>query len=267
MTRVCFASLFVLALTAGSIAYAADAPEKTAPEEPKNMQPLFKGDSLEGWDGDPRLWSVKDGVVRGETTKENVAHGNTFLIWQDGKLKDFDLRLSFRIKGGNAGVQYRAKHVPEQNKDNKWIIEGYQAEVEDTPGKAGFLYDERGRGYLCNVGEKVTVGPGEKPKVVGSLGDKDAIGATYNKSDWNDYVIIARGNHIQHFLNGVQTVDIIDNDPEKAELEGVLAFQIHAGPPMVVEYKDVRLKELHAKKEGAKKGGKKRRAEKAAAKE
>src|SRR5918992_542718 len=82
------------------------------------------------------------------------AAGNTFPLWRGGELKDFDLRLSFRIKGGNSGVQYRCQHVDQNNLKNKWIIHGYQAEVEDTPGKVGFLYDEGGRGYLCNVGEK-----------------------------------------------------------------------------------------------------------------
>ncbi len=119
--------------------------------------------------------------------------------------------------------------------------------LENTPGKVGFLYHERGRGYICNVGEKVEVGDDAKPKVVGKLGDKDAIGKTYKKSDWNDYVIVAQGNHLQHWLNGIQTVDVIDNDPKNSLASGVLALQIHAGPPMWVEFKNVRLKHLTAK--------------------
>jgi hypothetical protein len=225
-------------------ARAVDAPSPEAPAEPEGMTKLFNADTFEkDWDGDRRLWSLKDGVVRGETTKENVAKGNTFLIWKGGTLGDFELRVSFRIKGGNSGIQYRAKQVDEKNKDNQWVIAGYQAEVEDTPGKVGFLYHERGRGYLCNVGEKVEVGENGKPKVTGKLGEKDAIGKTYKKSDWNDYVIIAEGNHIRHYLNGVQTVDVTDNDPKNRALSGVLALQIHAGPPMVVEFKDARLKQ------------------------
>src|SRR6185436_19923847 len=153
--------------------------------------------------------------VIGQTTKESPAHGNTFLIWKGGELKDFELRLSFRIKGGNSGIQYRSKHIVD-SKDNKWVVGGYQAEVENTPGKVGFLYHEKGRGYLCNVGEKVEIGDDGKPKDVGSLGLKDEIGATYKKSDWNDYIIICQGNHLKHYLNGIQTVDVIDNDPKNS---------------------------------------------------
>jgi hypothetical protein len=223
-----------------------DQPAPAAPPEPKDMKELF-GKDLSGWEGDTRLWSVKDGVVRGETTKENVAKGNTFLIWRGGELKDFELRLSFRIDHGNSGIQYRSKHV-QGNRDNAWVVSGYQAEVENTPGKVGFLYHERGRGYLCNVGEKVEIGEDGKPKVVGKLGEKDKIGAVYKKSDWNDYVIIAEGNHLRHYINGVQTVDVTDNDPKGSARSGLLALQIHAGPPMVVEFKNVRLKQYDSAK-------------------
>jgi hypothetical protein len=238
----------LFALLAGSfamsLACAEDGPSPKAPEEPSDMKPLFNGKDLSGWDGDMRLWSIKDGVVRGQTTPENVAKGNTFLIWE-GELKDFELRLSFKIAGGNSGVQYRAKHLPPKEGDpNKWVISGYQAEVEDTPGKVGFLYHEKGRAYLCNVGEKVEIGDDGKPKVIGKLGDKAEIGKTYKKSEWNDYVIIAKGNHLRHYLNGYQTVDVIDNDPKGSAASGKLALQIHAGPPMTVEFKNVRLKEL-----------------------
>ncbi len=221
------------------------APAVTAPPEPKDMMPLFNGKDLSGWDGDPKLWSFVNRVVRGETTKEYPAQGNTFLVWKGGVLKDFELRLSFRIQSGNSGIQYRSKLLPPKpNAVNRWVVSGYQAEVENTPGKVGFLYHEKGRGYLCNVGDKVEVGEDGKPKVVGKLGDRKAIGETYKKGDWNDYIIIAKGNHIVHYLNGVQTVDFIDNDPKNRALEGILALQLHAGPPMWVEFKDVRIKML-----------------------
>jgi hypothetical protein len=223
----------------------AEPPKKTAPEEPKDMTPLFTKD-LAGWDGNPKLWSQKDGIVRGQTTPENPAKGNTFLIWKDGTLEDFELRLSFKIDPApaNSGIQYRSKHLPFKDTDeNKWVVSGYQAEVEDTPGKAGFLYHERGRGELCHVGEKVEINKDGKIEVVGKLGEREAIGATYKKGDWNDYIIIAKGNHLVHYLNGYQTVDLIDNDPKGGALSGILALQIHAGKPMVVEFKNVRLKQ------------------------
>lgn len=244
-----FALHTVVAVLISMVALAADPPRATAPPEPKDMIPLCNGKDLAGWEGDMRLWSVKDGIIRGETTKEAPAKGNTFLLWKGGELGDFELRLSFRIRAGNSGVQYRSKHLPfKETDENKWVVAGYQAEVEDTPGKAGFLYHERGRGSLCQVAEKVEIGADGKPKVVGTLGDKDAITATYKKSDWNDYVIIAKGNHLVHYLNGIQTVDLTDNDPKGRLMKGILALQIHAGPPMVVEFKDVRLKKTEEAK-------------------
>lgn len=227
-----------------AVCRAADGPSPAAPPEPSGMVQLFNGKDLEGWDGDTRLWAFKDGIVHGETTAENVAKGNTFLIWRGGKLENFELRLSFRIDHGNSGVQYRSQQIEGKDPSNRWVISGYQAEVENKPGKVGFLYHERGRGYLCNVGEKVEIGDDGKPKVVGKLGDQAEIGATYKKSDWNDYVIIGEGNHIRHYLNGYQTVDIVDNDPKGSAASGLLALQIHAGPPMFVDFKNVRLKQV-----------------------
>ena len=239
MNRLALFSFLFLA----SAAFAQETPKATAPPEPKGMIALLNGKDLAGWEGDMRMWSYKDGIVRGETTKEVVAKGNTFLVWKGGVLKDFELRISFRIKGGNSGIQYRSKVLPAKpDAENKWVVAGYQAEVENTPGKVGFLYHEKGRGWVCNVGDKVEIGEDAKPKVVGKLGDKNAIGKTYNKGEWNEYIIICKGNHIQHYLNGYQTVDVIDNDPKNRLMEGILALQIHSGPPMVVEFKDIRIK-------------------------
>ncbi len=244
MHRLVSLAVLVACLLCASSSFAADEPKPTAPAEPAGMKAIFDGKSLDGWEGDPRLWSIADGVIRGETKPDAQTQGNTFLVWKGGELKDFDLRLSFRNEKGNSGVQYRSKLLPaKEGAQNQWVVSGYQAEVENTPGKVGFLYHEKGRAYLCNVGDKVEIGEDGKPKVVGKLGDKAAIGATYKKGDWNEYVIIAKGNHIRHFLNGVQTVDLIDNDPKGRALEGILALQIHSGPPMWVEFKDVRLKQ------------------------
>jgi hypothetical protein len=222
------------------------------PPEPEGMVKLFNGKDLTGWEGHPDLWSFKEGVVRGQTTKEHPAPGNTFLIWRGGEVKDFDLRLTFRINSGNSGVQYRSQQADTKNEKNKWVVGGYQAEVENTPGKVGFLYHERGPGktrgyegngnYLCKVGDKVVIDETGRSKVAGSLGDKEAIAASYRKGDWNEYVIIAKGNHLRHYINGVQTVDVTDNDPKLRALSGVLALPLHAGDPMVVEFKDVRIK-------------------------
>lgn len=201
---------------------------------------IFNGRDLTGWQGDARLWSASEGAIRGETTLEQMTLGNTFLIWRGGVLKDFELKLKVRIRNGNSGVQYRSQDL------GKNVVSGYQAEVDNQPGKAGFLYHEKGRKHLALVGEKVEIDATQKPKVVGRIADRKALIADgyYRAKNWNEYRIVARGSHLQHYVNGVLVVDVLDNDPKGRSLEGILALQIHVGPPMLVEFKDILLKTL-----------------------
>jgi hypothetical protein len=219
-------------------AFAAEEP--LIPSEDDGFVSLFNGKDLSGWDGDPRLWSVSEGVIRGQTTPEKVAKGNTFCIWRGGLLKDFVLKIKFRIENGNSGIQYRSI-----DKGN-WVVAGYQAEVENAPGKVGFLYHESGRGWLVNVGDMMQITEKAEKLVVGKVSDKEQLikEGYYKEKDWNEYTIICRGNHVMHYLNGFPTIELIDNDPNGRLLEGILALQIHAGPPMLVEFKDIRLKVL-----------------------
>ncbi len=216
----------------------------------EGFEAIFNGKDLTGWDGDPRLWSVKDGVIRGETTKENPARGNTFCVWRAGKLRDFILKIKFRIANGNSGIQYRSKE------HDKWRINGYQAEIENNPGKVGFLYHEGGRGWLVHVGDFMIIDEGGKKEVVSKVADVKALkeAGYYKMKDWNEYIIIAQGNYLRHYLNGYPTMALIDNDKptdpadpkdRKGSIrEGLLALQIHAGPPMVVEFKDISVRHL-----------------------
>lgn len=240
--------LACLLFTFVTTTYAADAPA-TAPAEPANAQVLFNGTSLEGWDGDPRLWSVKDGVIHGETTPENVALGNTFLIWKGGHLKDFDLRLSFRCNAtNNSGIQYRSKHITDDKVRNKWVVRGYQHELRNEvkfPNTSSFIYDEGGqRSRICLVGEVATWEVDGKKVSRSDLINEEEFGKLFKLDDWNDVVIIGRGHRIQHYLNGRLILDFTDNDPQRALSEGVLALQLHAGKPMWAEFKNLRLAEL-----------------------
>jgi uncharacterized protein (TIGR03067 family) len=230
-----------------------------AAEIEPGFKSLFNGKDLTGWEGNPDLWSVRDGAITGQTrpdpanpSKSALAH-NTFLVWKGGEVAGFELRLQYRIVGGNSGIQYRSR-VVEQGAFGP-IVAGYQADFEAGKTYSGILYEERGRGILAQRGQKAVVKPGDgkRPRieVTGSLGPSDDIQAKIRHEDWNDYVVIARGNHLQHFINGVQTVDVVDEDTAHAAKSGVLAFQIHAGPPMTVQFRDIRLKELGAKKSGA----------------
>lgn len=221
----------------------------SAPPEPPDMRSIFNGKDLSGWDGDPRLWSVREGVLRGETTDANPAEGNTFIIWKGGRTKNFDLRLSFRCNAtNNSGIQYRSKHITESKPRNAWVVRGYQHELRNElrlPSVAGFIYDEGGkRGRLCLVGEEVVWEPNGRKVLDDKFINQAGFEKLFKLDDWNDVAILARGNHIQHYLNGRLIVDFTDNDPQLALSEGILALQLHAGKPMWVEFKNIRIAEL-----------------------
>ena len=221
--------ILAVALCAILIQSAAQAQEKA-----KSVS-LFDGKTLNGWDGDPRFWSVKDGALTGQTTPENLAKPNTFLVWRGGKLDDFQLDIDFKLVGGNSGIQYRSKE------SKRWIIGGYQADF-DAPGNySGILYEEQGRGILALTGEKVEIGADGKKNVVGSVGDADKIKAVVKKEQWNHYTIIAKGNHLTHKINGTVTIEVTDNQADKRSMSGLLALQVHQGPPMTVQFKNVNL--------------------------
>lgn len=225
-------TLFGVLLAALTVAAA---PVRAA--EDGEFKPIFNGKDLSGWDGDPKFWSVRDGAITGQTTQENPTKGNTFIIWRDGKVDDFELRLKFKIVGGNSGIQYRSKESP------NWVIGGYQADFEAGETYSGILYEERGRGILAQRGQKTIVRENGKPEVTGSVGDSKEIQKAIKKEDWNDYTIVARGNHFIHKINGVTTVDVTDEDDARVA-SGLLALQLHAGPPMTVQFKDIELKRL-----------------------
>lgn len=246
-------NLMVIALISATATVFADDSRK-APAESDDMKVIFDGKSLEGWDGDSRLWSVKDGVIHGETTPEKKANRNTFLIWKGGKLKDFELRLSFRCTASNnSGIQYRSKHITE-NAANDWVVRGYQHEIRNEnqfPNISGFIYDEGGltggRGRTCMVGEKAEwVDDGSKKgkkKVTETLITPEEFKELFKLDDWNDVVIVADGLHIKHYMNGRLILDFKDH-PNNALTEGILALQLHAGKPMWAEYKNIRIRDL-----------------------
>jgi len=209
-----------------------------AQDDEEGFRSIFNGRDLDGWKGDTRYWSVADGAITGYTETDGQLEGNSFLIWQGGKLADFELRVKFRLVGGNSGVQYRSRVL------ERFVVGGYQADFDDDENGrwVGVLYDEAGRGMLANRGEKLVIREdGEKESLSAAASEKEIL-AAFNKHDWNEYTIIARGNHLVQRINGVTTVDVTDGETSKAHAEGILALQLHEGPAMKVEFKDIRLK-------------------------
>ena len=217
---------------------------------------IFDGKSLEGWDGNPKFWSVQDGAITGRTTRDNPTQGNTFIIWRGGQLENFELRLQYRIVGGNSGIQYRSQDYGD------WRIGGYQADFEAGQTYSGILYHERGRGILAKRGEKTVVtrqGGKHRVNVVGSLGESADIQQVIREEDWNDYTIIARGWEFTHLINGRVTSITTDLDPQARKASGLLALQLHAGPPMTVQFRNIRLRSLDEAPKASASGSKTKR--------
>jgi hypothetical protein len=204
---------------------------------------LFNGKDLEGWDGNPIHWSVEDGAIVGVNTKENPTKGNTFLIWKGGNLKDFDLTLECKIESGNSGIQYRSFIKPGEH--DGWRIGGYQADFESGDKYSGICYGEAFRGILCMRGDRTTLSRDQSGKLVKSvekIGETTKLGLSIKKKEWNTYRIVADGYRFEHYINGEKMCELIDEDEKERRAEGLLAFQVHAGPPMKVYFKNIVLK-------------------------
>jgi len=205
----------------------------------EGFESIHNGRDLEGWDGDPSIWSVEDGAITGITTAENPLKNNTFLIFEGKPLSDFRLELQYRIYDGNSGIQYRSKVFDAK----KWIVGGYQADIEAGTTYTGILYEEKGRGILALRGERSTIaaeGKIEKETVA----DTAELQKHIRQEDWNDYIVEARGNSLKHTINGHLMSETIDNETEERASEGVLALQAHVGPPMKIQFRNIRLKRL-----------------------
>jgi type 1 glutamine amidotransferase len=213
----------------------------TAPADDAGFVSIFNGTSLDGWEGKPEFWRVENGAIVGQTTPENPTKGNTFLIWRQGLVDDFELTLRYRLTGGNSGVQYRSREFADVG---PFVVGGYQGDFEAGPKFSGILYEERGRGILTLRGERNTIlADGTKSAGVPIGAAADLQGAI-KPADWNELRVVAKGSLLQHFINGQLMSETIDEQPGKRAFQGVLALQLHAGPPMKAEFKDIRLKRL-----------------------
>lgn len=198
---------------------------------------LFDGKTLQGWSGLTSNWSVQDGAITGENKADAPIAQNTFLVYEK-PVKDFELTLEFKIVGGNSGIQYRSKIF---DKD-KFVVGGYQADIDANKRYMGINYEERGRGIMAERGEIVSVDAQGKKSRVGSAGDADALLSQIKWEDWNRYKIVAKGNVLQHYINDQLMSEVQDSESAKSAAEGVLALQLHAGPPMKVQFKNIMLK-------------------------
>jgi hypothetical protein len=223
-------------------------------EDRAGFEAIFDGTSLTGWDGDPAFWKVAGGAIVGESTEANPVKENTFLIWRGGEPADFELKLQFRMNSTNSGVQFRSTHLPqgtptgrgEGKVQGKWVLKGYQADIDFDNRYTGMIYDERGpRGFLAPRGVASYIGADSVKKTIGNLErTADELKAIIKPGDWNDVHVIARGAMMVNIVNGHVTAIVVDDDATNRVLKGLIGFQIHEGPPMKIEFRNVYLKKL-----------------------
>lgn len=212
-------------------------------QETAKGKKLFDGSTLAGWSGITANWRVEDGSITGESFADAPLKNNTFLVYEK-KFSDFELNCEFKITGGNSGIQYRSKLVDSE----KFIVGGYQADIDSqadaTKGSyIGINYEERGRGIIVERGQIVSIGADGKKSQIGTTGDAAALRKKFDVNGWNSYRIVAKGNVCQHYINGVLMSELQDNQTDKRASEGIIALQLHAGPPMKVQFKNIVISE------------------------
>ena len=188
----------------------------------------------------PAVLARRNHILIGEVTPNNLLKQNSFLIWRGGTPKDFELKVDFRISDhGNSGINYRSAEIP----GTKWLLRGYQADIDGADKYTGQNYEERGRTFLAMRGQ-VTHVDATGPTVIASLGSSDDLKAFIHPNDWNQYHLIVRGNLLIHILNGHIMSEVIDDDTANRKFEGLIGVQVHVGLPMKIEYRTILLKPI-----------------------
>ncbi|MBK5195031.1 MAG: DUF1080 domain-containing protein [Proteiniphilum sp.] len=232
---------------------------KSLPPDNEGFIPIFDGETLHDWEGDSTYWRVENGSLVGEITPSTILDRNTFIIWRGGTPGDFELKLAFRIsENGNSGINYRSEPV----EGIPFALRGYQCDIDGQNLYTGQNYEERKRTTLAYRGQIVTVQPPadaesadllqsniahnawKNVQVTGSLGNPDSLSTHIRNGDWNDCHIVVRGNRMQHYINNILMSDVTDNDTLHQSFSGLIGVQVHVGPPMKVEYRNIRIKEF-----------------------
>jgi Domain of Unknown Function (DUF1080) len=218
-------------------------PEPLAAADHTGFESIFDGSSMKDWDGDPAFWRAANGALVGESSSENPIKQNTFLIWRGGAPKDFELKLEYRLSATNSGIQIRSVQLPAGTDIGKWVMKGYQADIDAENQFTGQIYEERGRGFLAMRGQATLVPNSGPPRVIGNLQQTpDELKALIRAGDWNQIHLLAHGSMITQILNGAVMSMVVDEDLKNRQLRGLIGFQMHVGPPMKVEFRNIWLK-------------------------
>lgn len=208
--------------------------------------PIFDGETLAGWEGDPQYWRVENGALVGEVTPTNLLKVNSFIVWRGGETRDFELKVEYRISAkGNSGINYRSVMA---TNFGPWAMRGYQADIDGKNQYTGQNYEEKGRTFLALRGQVTRQVNNQLPQIIGSLGTTNELLSAIKTDDWNEYHLIVTGNTLTHILNGRVMSMVIDEDTANRKFDGLLGVQVHVGPPMKIEYRNFRLKKMDAGK-------------------
>ena len=225
----------------------------------KGFVDIFDGKTLNNWEGDSNYWRVENGNLVGEITPQTLLKTNSFITWKGGEPANFELKGEVNItEKGNSGINYRSEKLS----DIPFALKGYQADIDGANRYTGQNYEERGRttlayrGQITNINSqsgsmkpedvraKVKNNAWSDLKIAGSLGSSDSLKTKIKIQDWNSFHLIIKGNRLQHFINGILMSDVTDNDAINGKSKGILGVQVHVGPPMKVQYRNLRLKQL-----------------------
>lgn len=199
---------------------------------------MFNGVDLTGWDGKPGLWRVEDGAISSESTPETPCERAHYLYWQNGEPGDFILRFEYKLigEGGNSGVHFRSEKRPDFD---TW---GYQADIESGAQWSGCLF-QHDRGGVVMRGFKAEIDARGQRKEV-PFASPDALQSHIKANDWNSYEVRAEGNHISLSINGQLMCEVKDDDAKYSRDKGFISLQMHPGPPMKIQFRNLRIKPL-----------------------
>lgn len=214
---------------------------------------MFDGSTMKGWDGSSEVWRAENGAITGESTPDKPS-GTTYVIWQGGEPKNFELKAEVKLEGSgaNSGIQYRSSRATQPQggpvpnpRFAKWNLKGYQADFDFANRYSGQLYEQgTPRGIIAWRGQMVRTEQGKKPRLLGMLGDSDALKSFIKVGDWNQMHVIARGNSMIHVVNGRVMSIFIDDDPTMAVAQGLIGLQIEGGGNVKVSFRNLWLKNL-----------------------
>ena len=219
---------------------------------------IFNGKDLEGWRGDPTYWRVENGILTGEVIPETILKRNSFIIYEKEQPENFELKLEYRItNSGNSGINYRSEII----KNVPFALRGYQCDIDGKNKYTGQNYEEKKRTTLAYMGEVVTIPkmPDSilksnlrknvkkncwQTRTIADIKTKSQLKSNIISNDWNEVHLKVKDNKMQHYVNGVLFSEVTDLDSKNRSNKGYIGVQVHVGPPMKIEYKNLRLKQL-----------------------